>query len=187
MKDIILDTAQELMQRRGINGMSYGDISKAVKIQKASIHHHFPSKEDLINAVLNRYIDNYKDVLKEIISSQVKAKTKLQKLMHVFCETITDGDHDKTCLCGMLSAELLSLSDESSNLVQDFLNESQKAIQQILKEGLSDNSFNFNGNSKNMSELILSSLEGGLFISRVEGGPERFNKIIRQIEKIIIT
>ncbi|WP_257998927.1 TetR/AcrR family transcriptional regulator [Fischerella thermalis] len=40
----ILDTAQDLIQRVGVNAMSYQDISEAVGIRKASIHYHFPSK-----------------------------------------------------------------------------------------------------------------------------------------------
>ncbi len=51
----ILDTAQELIQKLGVNAMSYADISTAVGIRKASIHYHFPSKEDLLVSLLERY------------------------------------------------------------------------------------------------------------------------------------
>ena len=156
-----------------------------MEIKKASIHHHFPTKEDLINALLNRYISKFNESLKDIVNSKIKAKSKLQKFMSLFSDTLEDGCNDKTCLCGMLAAELLSLTDESSGLVKDFLNISQATIQQILKEGQEDSSFKFKGNPKTMSELILSTLEGGLFLSRVDGGPEKFKKIIRQIDKIV--
>src|SRR5689334_9607965 len=42
-KTAIMDAAQELIQRGGANAMSYQDISEAVGIRKASIHHHFPA------------------------------------------------------------------------------------------------------------------------------------------------
>jgi len=48
----ILDTAQDLVQRIGANAMSYQHISEAVGIRKASIHHHFPKKEDLLEALI---------------------------------------------------------------------------------------------------------------------------------------
>ncbi len=51
----ILDTAQELIQRVGVNAMSYADISAVVGIRKASIHYYFPTKYDLIAALLDRY------------------------------------------------------------------------------------------------------------------------------------
>jgi len=185
MRETILDIAQELIQRRGINGMSYADISKAVEIRKASIHHHFPTKEDLVNAVLKRYQANFHTSLDEILTSPAKPKKKLQKFMKLFEATIAQGSNDKTCLCGMLSAELFSLSEETANLVREFLNDCRGAISEILKEGQSDGSFNISGNVNNMSDLFLASLEGGLFMARVDGGPERFNKLLKQLEKII--
>lgn len=185
MRETILDIAQELIQRRGINGMSYNDISKAVEIRKASIHHHFPSKEALINAVLIRYRAEFQESLTEILHASVKPKTKLQRFMSLFESTIAHGGNDKACLCGMLSAELLSLSEETAELVREFLNDCRDAIAQILKEGQEDDSFVICGNIKNMSDLFLATLEGGLFMARVEGGPERFSKLLRQLEKTI--
>ena len=54
-KTAIMDAAQELIQRGGVNAMSYQHISDAIGIRKASIHHHFPTKDSLIEAVLQRY------------------------------------------------------------------------------------------------------------------------------------
>jgi len=37
----ILDIAQDLIQRRGLNAMSFKDLGDAVGIRKSSVHHHF--------------------------------------------------------------------------------------------------------------------------------------------------
>lgn len=50
----ILDAAQDLIQRVGVNAMSYKHISDTVGIRKASIHHHFPKKENLVDELLKR-------------------------------------------------------------------------------------------------------------------------------------
>ncbi|MGB3614724.1 MAG: TetR/AcrR family transcriptional regulator, partial [Elainellaceae cyanobacterium] len=54
-KTQILDVAQDLVQRLGVNGMSYKDISEIVGIRKASVHTHFPKKDDLLLTLLERY------------------------------------------------------------------------------------------------------------------------------------
>ena len=51
----ILDTAQSLVVAGGYNGFSYADISDAVGIRKASIHHHFPTKAELVQVLVDRY------------------------------------------------------------------------------------------------------------------------------------
>ncbi len=182
IKNIILDTAQELIQRRGMNAMSYNDISKEVGISKASIHHHFPSKEELINSLLIRFRKEFSAATAEILTATIKPSTKLKRFMALFECTLAE---DKACLCGMLSAELFSLNDSTIKFVTAFLNDCQKTIIEILQEGEKDNSFIIKGNIGPLSDLFLATIEGGIFMSRVEGGPERFSKLLRQLEKTI--
>ncbi|RUV11465.1 TetR/AcrR family transcriptional regulator, partial [Mesorhizobium sp. M7A.T.Ca.TU.009.01.3.1] len=51
----ILDVAQSLIVAGGYNGFSYADISAAIGIRKASIHHHFPTKAELVSVLVDRY------------------------------------------------------------------------------------------------------------------------------------
>ena len=50
----ILDVAEELIQRVNVNAMNYKHSSDAVGIRKASIHYHFPKKDDLADELLRR-------------------------------------------------------------------------------------------------------------------------------------
>ena len=187
MREEILNSAQKLIQQKGINGMSYTDISKEVNIKNASIHHHFPTKEDLVNCLVKRFCAEFKTQVNEILTSSHKPKTKLQKFMRLFENTLLEGKNDRACLCGMLCAELLSISEQTANLVREFLNESGRAISEILEEGVKQKSFSLCGNVKNTSDLFLATLEGGIFLSRIDGGPERYKKLLKQLEKTIST
>ena len=51
----IVACARSLLAAGGYNGFSYADISESVRISKASIHHHFPSKAELVQTVVARY------------------------------------------------------------------------------------------------------------------------------------
>src|SRR5260370_31956766 len=53
--DDILACARSLIVAGGYNGFSYADIADVVGIRKASIHHHFPSKVDLVRTLVARY------------------------------------------------------------------------------------------------------------------------------------
>ena len=46
-KKQIMDTAEELLQKRSFSSFSYQDLSDQIGISKATIHHHFPTKDDL--------------------------------------------------------------------------------------------------------------------------------------------
>lgn len=45
--DRLLECADTCIQENGFEGFSYADLAKTLGIRKASIHHHFPTKNDL--------------------------------------------------------------------------------------------------------------------------------------------
>ncbi len=77
-KTLILDVAQELIQRLGVNCMSYQDISNSVGISKASIHTHFPRKDDLLAALLDRYSDRFLRMVDGILAFSDTPEVKLK-------------------------------------------------------------------------------------------------------------
>src|SRR3954469_22776526 len=63
--DDILACARSLIVAGGYNGFSYADIAEVVGIRKASIHHHFPTKLDLVRTLLERYDEEFRAGLAE--------------------------------------------------------------------------------------------------------------------------
>lgn len=177
----ILDVAQDLIQRRGINGMSFQDISDTVGIRKPSIHHHFASKEDLVEALLMRYRTEFDAMLADILHSNVKARTKLQRYGNLFDRTLRADNHDKSCLCGMLAADVLSLGQGAARAVREFLQDNVKFLTRVLNEGKEDGSLSVRGSVEATASLVLASLEGGLVVARADGGPEQMSSVVRQL------
>uniref|UniRef100_UPI0016411DC9 TetR/AcrR family transcriptional regulator n=1 Tax=Burkholderia gladioli TaxID=28095 RepID=UPI0016411DC9 len=55
-RDALVQAAEGLMRSRGYAAFSYADLVETVGIRKASIHHHFPTKEDLGVAIVEAYV-----------------------------------------------------------------------------------------------------------------------------------
>src|SRR5690348_9256684 len=55
-RDEILDEATRLFAERGYEGTSMADLAERVGLRKASLFHHFASKEVLYAAVLERLV-----------------------------------------------------------------------------------------------------------------------------------
>src|ERR1041384_893083 len=60
-REEILNCAEELWQRRGYNGFSYHHIAVQLGIRNAAIHYHFPSKENLGVALIQRYRERFRE------------------------------------------------------------------------------------------------------------------------------
>ena len=53
----ILDAADELFGRKGFDGTSTNDILEKVGIARGTLYYHFKSKEDILDALIQRYED----------------------------------------------------------------------------------------------------------------------------------
>jgi TetR/AcrR family transcriptional repressor of nem operon len=181
----ILDTAQELIQRLGVNAMSYKDISDAVGLRKASIHHYFPTKDDLVAALLDRYNAYFLRLVDGIIAMPIPADEKLRRYCGLFEATLSSGNHDKACLCGMLGAELATLKNPLVERIAAFYRDNEERLVAILNEGRNSGVFGFAGEVKAMATLIFSLLEGGILIVRASGGIEKYRAAIAQLMQLV--
>jgi len=180
-KTKILDAAQDLIQRLGANGMSYQDISDAVGIRKASIHHHFPTKENLIETLLDRYCEYFFGLFDSILQSSATPKEKLQKYIDLFEATLKSEKGEKACLYGMIGAEIASLGLESLTKVKHFHEVNEERLTTLLIEGRMKKVFRFKGDPRATAALVFSLLEGAILIVRVKGGVKQFRQITEQL------
>jgi len=81
-KETIIDKALELFSAKGYDGTSMEDIARAAGIKKASIYAHFPGKEHVFSAVLQRVVDEYEAWIQQatIMNEADDAPTKLREL-----------------------------------------------------------------------------------------------------------
>ena len=181
----ILDTAQELIQKLGVNAMSYADISTAVGIRKASIHYYFPSKEDLLVSLLERYTPSFFRLVDSILESSELAKTKLRRYCGLFEATLSSGERDKACLCGMLGAEVKTLNSTLAEQITHFFQENEIRLTKLLTQGKDEGVFGFSGDTEAMAKLIISLLEGELLIARVHGDVTHFRLVVEQLFQLV--
>jgi AcrR family transcriptional regulator len=64
-----LDEATRLFAERGYEGTSMADLAERVGLRKASLFHHFASKEELRRAVLERLVTRFAQVISETLAS----------------------------------------------------------------------------------------------------------------------
>lgn len=181
----ILDAAQELIQRVGLNAMSYADISKAVGIRKASIHYHFATKESLVAALLDRYSDCFFRLVDPILETSESSEIKLRLYCGLFEATLSSGEQDKACLCGILGAELKTLNSPQIEQVTQFYRDNRVRLVKLLTQGQETGEFKFPGDVNAMAILIFSLLEGALLIARADGGITQFRSIVEQLVQVV--
>lgn len=169
----ILDVADDLVQRVGLNAMSYKHISEAVGIRKASIHHHFPKKENLVDELLERCASSYGGKYQQIVDDSGNAPQKLRNLAAVFEEGLSSK---KLCLIGSISTCQNTLHDSSCHILQNTIQNTITIFSAIFNQGRQEKSLTFTGKDEDAAFAFFSLLVGAQTIARSHGGVELFSQ-----------
>lgn len=93
MREEILEAATRRFAAFGFDGVSLQDIADDVHIRKPSLLYHFPSKEALREAVLDKLLDHWADVLPRLLDSAMSGSRRLDALMHEAVAYFTVAPH----------------------------------------------------------------------------------------------
>jgi TetR/AcrR family transcriptional repressor of nem operon len=172
-----MDLAESFLQDKGFNGFSYAHIAAELDVKNAAIHYHFPSKEALVAAVIQRYRDRFQLWINNSRVKDLSPQEKLDWFFNIY--TSTRADNGKVCLAGSLETEFNSLPDSLREQTEALTRELLTWLQATLTEGREAGVFHFSGDSAGKAALILSSLQGGLQMARALG-TEKFHAVVRQ-------
>ena len=174
----ILDVAERLVQTRGFNGFSYADIAERLHITKAALHHHFPTKAQLGEALIARYATRFMAELASVDTRDIGDREKLEAYARLYADVLRAK---RMCLCGMLAAEYTTLPEGMRRAVRLFFDENEHWLERVLEEGRRDGSLTFEGPARDVARMIVSSLEGAMLVSRPFGDVERFESTAEEL------
>jgi AcrR family transcriptional regulator len=107
-KEYILLSAAQVFREKGFHGASMADIAEAVNLQKASLYHHFGSKQDILLELLNRALDLVTAEMQVVLAQDLPTDQKLRLAMREYlCTLAEQGD-----LVSVLLLEYRSLDPE---------------------------------------------------------------------------
>ena len=179
-KEQILDVAGELLQTRSFSAFSYQDISDRIGISKASIHHHFPTKEDLGKALAVKYRISQKNALEEISQKYHRPWDKLDAYIALTTEIVKSGN--KICPLGSLQAEHNLISTDMQDELNGLCNFIQTWLAGVLADGRNKGVMAFPGTPEDQAALLHAAIQGALQNARAEG-PRQFSIVIRQLKE----
>ena len=157
----LLHEAEVLIRTRGYAAFSYADLSGRLGISKASVHHHFPSKEALMTVLLAEYIVRFKAALAGILAQYAAAGDRLRAYGRLFLDGFEKG---LLPLCGALSAERAALPEALHGEISDFFQIHLDWLAIVIADGVARGELRAQSGA-DAGMLLLSTLEGGSFVA----------------------
>jgi TetR/AcrR family transcriptional repressor of nem operon len=183
-KSALLSEAETLIRTIGYAAFSYADLSERVGIRKASIHHHFPTKEALGAAVIDNYLERFAAKLDTLSERSATTKRKLLAYGDFFAMSLQDGQMP---LCGALAADAAYLPASMQQRVSTFFALHLAWLEKVLAAGLAAGEIESGRSPKACALLLLSTLQGASIIAWALKDPSVVKPAYRQALERLVT
>lgn len=172
----ILDAANALLIDRGYSAFSYADVADTVKIRKASIHHHFPTKAGLVVAVLRRHRFRISEGMKALDEQIENPLTRIRNYFK-YWEGCIEGHTLSFCIGALLGAEMPALPSDVQVEVRIHFSMLTDWFQRTLKAGARARSIQLHGTVATESQMLIAVLHGAMLSARATSNCDVFRSL----------
>lgn len=172
--DDILTCARSLIIAGGYNGFSYADIAEVVGIRKASIHHHFPSKVDLVRTLVARYREEAEAGMENIELHVSDALEQLRFYVGYWEACIADASAP-ICVCALLASQLPVLPEEVAMEVREHFRYLSTWLTSVLDRGSRLGQLQLRSTPHAEAEAFMATVHGAMLSGRAYGDPNMFS------------
>jgi TetR/AcrR family transcriptional repressor of nem operon len=178
--EAILRCARSSIVAGGYNGFSYADIAAVVGIRKASIHHHFPTKIDLVLALVKQYRGEAEAGTAEIERHVPDPLEQLRSYTGYWESCIGDPE-TSYCLCALLATQIPVLPDEIALEVRAYFRALSAWLTSVLERGAQQGSITLSADAHSEAEALMAAVHGAMLAARAYGDPQAFAAITRPV------
>ncbi len=136
-RDQILSASAQIIRQKGFHAASMQDIAEAVHLQKASLYHHFSSKQEILLVLLDRALDLVTERVAAVINQNIPVDEKLRKAMAAYLETLEKN----AALASVLLFEHRSLDPEYRQRHIPRRDRFERLWREMIQEGMENGSF----------------------------------------------
>jgi AcrR family transcriptional regulator len=136
-REMILEASAQIIRQKGYHAASMQDIADAVNLQKASLYHHFSSKQDILLALLDQALDLLIERVSVVTSGDLPADEKLSQAMRIYLGCL----EEHAALASVLLLEHRSLTPEYHDRHIPRRDRFERLWRDLIQEGMGSGVF----------------------------------------------
>ena len=136
-KEAILESAAQVFRQKGYHGASMADIAETVQLQKASLYHHFSSKQEILLELLDRALDMVIERMDFVMALNLPADQKLRLAIRSYLKTLSEQGN----LVSVLLMENRSLEPEFNSRHTPHRDKFENLWKELIQQGVDSGQF----------------------------------------------
>jgi TetR/AcrR family transcriptional regulator, transcriptional repressor for nem operon len=181
-RDRLIDSARFLFWERGYAGTSMSELLAHAEVNSGSFYHFFDSKEALLRAVLEQYIELLRPmVVDPAFAITSKPLERIFAILAGYRERILATDSRYGCPLGRLALEVDPENAPAHKLIAQNFQGWIEAVRECLLEMKS--SLPRGCDVDALATFILVTMEGGVMLSRSYRTVEPYDRAVAQLRE----
>ena len=182
----IIEESINIIDEKGIQGLTIKNLSKAIGISEPGIYRHFESKTEILLSILN----NFKEMaimLSEIMETY--EASAIEKISFIFSKMLELFSETPSMVSVIFSEEIFKNEEVLKNKIVEILNLHAKTLENIISKGQSEKNVREDIDEKNLALMAMGSLR--LLVKRWDLNNHNFNlktegdKLIAVLSKVL--
>jgi len=182
----IFDAALRVIKQRGFHKARMSDIAREAGISYGLVYHYFANKEDLFDAIANRWWTDLFGLMAELEHSEAHVHQKLGRVISYFLDTYHRSPE-------LMNIFITEISRSSTNLTSERLEDFKRFMaetERVITEGQEKGVFRADFKARYLTYIFLGSLEA--FVStmvladqKIKGDPQK-RRIAESILEVFV-
>jgi len=179
-RDKLVDVARQLFHQHGYRATGIAEILRAAEVNSGSLYYFFPSKEDLLVAVL----ESYRELLRPRIMDPAfeRVRDPLERVFAVldgYRQQLIDSGCKEGCPIGNLALEMSDDHPRIRDLVAENFVAWRDAVQECFNE--LSNRLPEETDTAALSAFVLTVMEGGVMQARAHASLEPYENAVEML------
>ncbi|GAA2896614.1 TetR/AcrR family transcriptional regulator [Streptosporangium fragile] len=166
VKNKLVESAEDVFRRRGFNGASVQDITKAAGVPKGSFYNHFESKQALAAEIVHRYA---RGADFSMLDGDEPALERLRKHFLAQAERTRGTGVEFGCLLGTFASDSATAGDQVLTAVRQILDTWTDAVARTIEAGQAAGEITSARPAGTLAAFLIDSFEGATLRAKTAG------------------
>ncbi|MEG0551567.1 MAG: TetR/AcrR family transcriptional regulator [Vagococcus sp.] len=186
-KKRVIEVAALLFFQEGYTYTSMDEVVKKSGVSKSNVYYHFSSKEELLLAVIDYWIDVYQSNIEEVMK---QTDLSLSERMLTFLEGLASSIEQRNYQgsCPFITFIMQSPNDDLDvkEKINHFFDDLTSICEHLIQQGIETKEFRKDINAKETAQLFINNLEGALFLAEVKRDSSIITSTAKDFLKLLI-
>jgi len=162
----VLEVAATLFLEKGFAYTSMDELVRVSKVSKSNVYYHFSNKEELLEGVVDYWIEMYQSAMDDLLSqNQLLVEDRIQLFLKQISQGVQTREYKGSCPFITLYIQSPTNATKVKEKIGLFFKGLQTKVSLLLKQGVENGEFRKTINIDEVASLFITNLEGALFIS----------------------